>query len=143
MRSIRRHRRPAGEGFFSMPLLGTGIDIVEVGRIERLFERQGKKFLDRVYTRAEAKYCMAKGKPAIHLAARFAAKEAVAKALGTGFARGVRMRDIEVVAADKKGPPRIKLHGAALKRLESLGAESVLISLSHTKEYAVAHADIF
>ncbi len=125
-----------------MSLIGTGIDIIEVGRIERLLERQGKKFLDRVYTKAEAKYCMAKGKPAIHLAARFAAKEAVAKALGTGFARGVRMCDIEVLTADK-GAPRIKLHGGASKRLESLGAKSVLISLSHTKEYAVAHVDIF
>ena len=125
-----------------MPLIGTGIDIVEVGRIERMLERRGKNFLDRVFTKAEANHCMVRGKPAIHLAARFAAKEAVAKALGTGFARGVRMRDIEVVAADK-GPPSIKLHGGASKRLESLGAESVLISLSHTKEYAVAHADIF
>jgi holo-[acyl-carrier protein] synthase len=125
-----------------MSLIGTGIDIVDVARIERLLERQGKKFLDRVFTKTEAKYCMARGKPAIHLAARFAAKEAVAKALGTGFARGVRMRDIETLAADK-GPPRIKLHGGASKRLESLGAETVLISLSHTREYAVAHADIF
>ena len=125
-----------------MSLIGTGIDIVDVERIERLLERQGKKFLERVFTRAEAKYSMARGKPAIHLAARFAAKEAVAKALGTGFARGVRMRDIEVIAADK-GPPGIKLHGGASKRLEALGAKSILISLSHTREYAVAHADIF
>ncbi len=125
-----------------MPLLGTGIDIVEVERIERLLERQGDKFLDRVFTRGEVKYCMAKARPAIHLAARFAAKEAVSKALGTGFSRGVRMRDIEVVASGK-GSPRVKLHGAAAGRLEKLGAGDVLISFSHTREHAVAHADIF
>jgi holo-[acyl-carrier protein] synthase len=124
-----------------MPLLGTGIDIVEVERIERLLERQGDKFLDRVFTRGEVKYCMAKARPAIHLAARFAAKEAVSKALGTGFSRGVRMRDIEVVASNK-GPPRVKLHGGAARRLEKLGAGDILISLSHTRELAVAHADI-
>ena len=124
-----------------MPLIGTGIDIVEVERIERLLVRQKKKFLDRVFTKAEAEYCMKKGKPAIHLAARFAAKEAVAKALGTGFSRGVRMRDIEVVAADK-GPPCIKLHGAAAKKYDSLGATQILLSLSHTSEHALAHVDI-
>jgi holo-[acyl-carrier protein] synthase len=126
-----------------MPLLGTGIDIEEVARVERLLERQGKKFLDRVFTPAEVKYCMSKARPAIHLAARFAAKEAVAKALGTGFSRGVRMCDIEVISPKKAAPPQIKLHGAASKRLAALGAENVLISLSHTREYAVAHADIF
>jgi len=124
-----------------MPLIGTGIDIEEVGRVERLLERQGKRFLDRVFSKAEVEYCMSKARPAEHLTARLAAKEAVAKALGTGFARGVRMRDIEVVAADK-GPPKVKLHGGPAKRLDSLGAETVLISLSHTRDYAVAHADI-
>lgn len=125
-----------------MSLLGTGVDIVEVERIERLLDRQGKKFLDRVFTRGEAKYCKGKARPAVHLAARFAAKEAVAKALGTGFSSGVRMRDIEIVASDK-GPPRAKLHGGAAKRYDALGAEGILISLSHTREHAVAHADIF
>ena len=125
-----------------MPLIGTGIDIEEVGRVERLLERQGKRFLDRVFAEAEIEYCTSKARPAEHLAARIAAKEAVAKALGTGFARGVRMRDIEVVSADN-GPPKVKLHGGAAKRLDSLGAETVLLSLSHTRDYAVAHADIF
>ena len=125
-----------------MPLIGTGIDIVEVKQIERLLDRQEEKFLARVFTKAEAEYCMKKGRPGIHLAARFAAKEAVAKALGTGFARGVRMRDIEVIPSDK-GPPGIRLHGGASKRFASLGATSVLLSLSHTREHALAHADIF
>ena len=125
-----------------MSLIGTGIDIVEVARIEQLLTRQGKKFLGRVFTKAEAEHCMSKARPAVHLAARFAAKEAVAKALGTGFSRGVRMRDIEVVAADK-GPPRARLHGAAARRYDALGGGGILLSLSHTGEYAVAHADIF
>ena len=125
-----------------MPIIGTGIDIEEVERIDRLLQNRGKKFLERVFSRGEAEYCMRKMRPAEHLAARYAAKEAVAKALGTGFSRGVRLRDIEVVAVDK-GPPEVKLHGGAAKRLAALGAEKVVISLSHTKEYAVAHADIF
>lgn len=124
-----------------MTLIGTGIDIVEVARIERMLSRQKRKFLDRVFTKAEAEYCMKKAQPAIHLAARFAAKEAVGKALGTGFSKGVRMRDIEVVAGDK-GSPRVKLHGAAARRYDALGGAKILLSLSHTSEHAVAHADI-
>jgi holo-[acyl-carrier protein] synthase len=123
-----------------MPLIGTGIDIVEVERIERLLDRGKKKLLDRVFTRGEVAYCMKKARPAVHLAARFAAKEAVAKALGTGFSRGVRMRDIEVVTDG--GPPRILLHGAAARKCESLGATSILLSLSHTREHALAHVDL-
>ncbi len=125
-----------------MSLIGTGIDIVEVSRIERLLSRQGGKFLERVYTKAEVKYCMDKAYPAVHLAVRFAAKEAVAKSLGTGFSGGVRMRDIEVVNSDK-GPPKVKLHGMAAKKYDALGAEGILISLSHTSGHAIAHADIF
>lgn len=125
-----------------MSLIGTGIDIVEVERIERMLARQGEKFLNRVYTEAEVKYSMNRVYPAVHLAARFAAKEAVAKALGTGFSRGVRMRDIEVVA-DDKGPPRAKLHGAAAKKYDALGAAGILLSLSHTSAHAIAHVDIF
>ena len=124
-----------------MSLIGTGIDIVEIERIERLLVRQKQKFLKRVFTSAETDYCMKRGKPAIHLAARFAAKEAAAKALGTGFAKGVRMRDIEVIAAGK-GPPCIKLHGAAAKKYDSLGAKQILLSISHTSEHALAHVDI-
>jgi holo-[acyl-carrier protein] synthase len=124
-----------------MTLIGTGIDIVEVGRIERMLSRQKQKFLDRVFTKAEVEHCMKKAQPAMHLAARFAAKEAVAKALGTGFSKSVRMRDIEVLA-DDKGPPRVKLYGAAAKRYDALGGANVLLSLSHTREHALAHADI-
>jgi holo-[acyl-carrier protein] synthase len=123
-----------------MSLIGTGIDIVEVERIERMLERQGDRFLTRVFTRAEVERCTKKARPAMHLAARFAAKEAVAKALGTGFSKGVRMRDIEVVSND--GPPRIQLYGAAARRYDALKASRILLSLTHTREYALAHVDI-
>jgi holo-[acyl-carrier protein] synthase len=125
-----------------MSLIGTGIDIVEVKRIEQILARRKEKFLDRVFTRDEIDYCMNKARPAMHLAARFAAKEAVAKALGTGFSKGIRMRDIEVVAA-QKGSPSVKLHRAAARRCEALGATGILLSLSHTGDLALAHADIF
>lgn len=124
-----------------MSLIGTGIDIVEVERIKRLLEKQKRRFLDRVFTRAEVEYCMKKAQPAVHLAARFAAKEAVAKALGTGFTKGVRMRDIEVETSNE-GVPSIKLYGAAAKRYDSLGGTRILLSLSHTQMFALAHVDI-
>lgn len=124
-----------------MSVLGNGIDIVEVGRIERMIARQGEKFLKRVFTQDEIDFCSKKARPAIHFAARFAAKEAVAKALGTGFSKGVRMRDIEV-AAVSAGPPQVKLHGAAAKLYDALGGEKILLSLSHTAEQALAQAII-
>ncbi len=125
-----------------MALIGTGIDIVEVERVEKLLASQKAKFLDRVFTKAERDYCMKKARPGMHLAARFAAKEAVAKALGTGFAKGIRMRDIEVTATDN-APPSVKLHGAAARRYQALEATGILLSLSHTDTHALAPADIF
>lgn len=114
--------------------------MVEVERVERMLDRQGERFLARVFTRAEVEHCMEKARPALHLAARFAAKEAVAKALGTGFSKGVRMRDIEVVSSD--GQPRIRLYGAAAKRYDALKGSRILLSLTHTREHALAHVDI-
>lgn len=124
-----------------MPIIGTGIDMVEVERIERLLDRQREKFLKRVFTDAEVEYCMKKARPAMHLAARFAAKEAVAKALGTGFTKGIRMRDIEV-AAGEEGTPHVRLHEAAAKRYCALNGSEILLSLTHTREHALAHAII-
>jgi holo-[acyl-carrier protein] synthase len=124
-----------------MSILGVGIDLVEVERIERLIDRQKEKFLQRVYTPDEIDFCMKKARPAVHLAARFAAKEAAAKALGTGFSKGVRMRDIEVVSS-ASGPPQVRLHGAAAKLYDALGGKKILLSLSHTAEQAVANAII-
>jgi len=114
-------------------MLTTGVDIIEISRVRRTLERYGRRFLDRVYTPAEIAYCRER---AHNLAARFAAKEATMKALGTGV-RGVGWKDIEVVRHES-GAPAIKLHGRCKQRAERLGVQEVAISLSHSREYAVA-----
>ena len=114
-------------------MLVTGIDIIEIGRIRRVAETYGQRFIGRIYTDREAAYCRGR---APQLAARFAAKEAVMKALGTGV-RGVRWRDVEVVRRRGQAPT-IRLHGTALARAELLGIDHLAVSLSHSREYAVA-----
>jgi holo-[acyl-carrier protein] synthase len=114
-------------------MLSTGVDIIEIGRVGRLLEGYGQRFLDRVYTPEEIAYCRGR---APNLAARFAAKEATMKALGTGV-RGVSWKDIEVVRHES-GAPAIKLHGRAKRRAQRLGLQEIAVSLSHSREYAVA-----
>ncbi len=114
-------------------MLVTGVDIIEIDRVERVFERYGERFLKRIYRDGEARY--ARGR-APQLASRFAAKEAVMKLLGTGV-RGVRWRDIEVVRPPGMAP-RIALHGTARARAERIGLTDIALSLSHSKNYAVA-----
>ena len=114
-------------------MLVTGVDIIEVGRIRRVAETYGRRFLKRIYTDDEVAYCRGR---APQLATRYAAKEAVMKALGTGV-RGVRWRDIEVVRRRGQAPT-IKLYGTALARAERLGIDHLALSLSHSEEYAVA-----
>ena len=114
-------------------MLVTGVDIIEVGRVRRVAETYGQRFLKRIYTEEEAAYCRGR---APQLATRYAAKEAVMKALGTGV-RGVRWRDIEVVRRRGQAPT-VRLHGTALARAELLGIDHLAISLSHSEEYAVA-----
>ena len=114
-------------------MLTTGVDIVEVGRIQRVLERWGQRFLDRIFTEDEQAYCAGR---APNLAARFAAKEATMKALGTGV-RGVGWKDIEVVR-QKSGAPGLRLHGRALTRCQKLGLRHLALSLSHSRENAVA-----
>ncbi len=114
---------------------GIGIDLVEVARVRELLEKHGARFKQRTFTAGEIAYCDACAQPAMHYAARFAAKEAVAKALGTGlWAEGVDWTDIEVVRAPG-GKPTITLHGAALRHA---GGASCLVSLTHTQEHAMA-----
>jgi holo-[acyl-carrier protein] synthase len=110
-----------------------GIDIIEINRIAQTVKRWGDRFLVRTYTEGELAYCRGR---APQLAARFAAKEAVMKALGTGI-RGVGWRDVEVVRA-RSGAPSIKLHGRGAKVAERLAMSQVALSLSHSREYAVA-----
>ena len=114
-------------------MLITGVDIIEIKRVEKVAFSYGDRFLKRIYTDGEIKYCRGR---APQLASRFAAKEAVMKALGTGI-RGVGWRDVEVTR--KRGmAPDIKLHGRAQKRASQIGLTGLAISLSHSKEFAVA-----
>ena len=114
-------------------MLTTGIDIIEISRVRRVLEQYGQRFLDRIFTPAEIAYCRER---APNLAARFAAKEATMKALGTGV-RGVGWKDIEVVRQES-GAPSIELHGRAKQRAQRLGVQEVAVSLSHSRDYAVA-----
>ncbi len=119
-------------------MLTTGIDLVEIARVERALERHGERFLARVFTQAEILYCRARPP---ELAARFAAKEAVSKALGVGMrmmARdGITWQEAEIIG-DMRGKPLIRLHGRAAERAEELGLTEWAVSLSHTREHAIA-----
>ena len=118
-----------------MKLTGIGIDLVEVPRIREMLEKHGQRFKERTFTAAEIAYCDACAEPAMHYAARFAAKEAVAKALGTGiWADGVSWTDIEV-GREASGKPVIILHGMAK---EHAGEAACLVSLTHTRDLAMA-----
>lgn len=113
-----------------------GVDLIEVERVREAVERFGDRFLERVFTPAELSY--ARGRVP-ELAARFAAKEAISKSLGTGIwsDQGIRWTDLEVVRGPA-GEPGVRLHGAALQRARALGVESFALSLSHSREHAVA-----
>ena len=118
-------------------IVGSGVDLAEVGRIRRSIERFGERFLDRVFTPAERAYVERKKNRFERYAARFAAKEAAMKAIGTGWTNGVRWRDFEV-ANLPSGKPTLRLSGAAAARAEKLGVKSVSLSLSHTESLAIA-----
>jgi len=118
-------------------IVGTGIDIAEVPRIAESIQRFGDRFLRRVFTEGEVNYCDSKANRVERYAARFAAKEAAMKALGTGWSRGVRWRDIEVVR-HPGGRPTIEFHGKAAEFAGRLNARNVALSLPHTAEQAIA-----
>ncbi|HUO27234.1 MAG TPA: holo-[acyl-carrier-protein] synthase [Candidatus Aquilonibacter sp.] len=118
-------------------IVGTGIDIAEVPRIRHSIERFGERFLRRVFTAGEIRYCDSKANRVERYAARFAAKEAAMKALGTGWSHGVRWRDCEV-ARMPGGRPTIVFHGRAAEFAARLGAKNAALSLSHTAEQAIA-----
>jgi len=129
---VRRHPgRRAG-----VTIVGLGIDATEIDRIEATIARHGDRFLSRIFTEGEIAYCQRHRNPGPSFAARFAAKEAVMKALGTGHAQGVLWRDVEVVRHG--GPPQLRLHGGALRRFEALGAQSSLLTLTHARDLAIA-----
>jgi len=119
-------------------IVGTGVDIAEVARIRESIGRHGERFLRRIFTEGEIRYCESKASRFQSYAARFAAKEAGMKALGTGWSRGVRWRDIEVVRP-KGQRPTLQFHGQAGEIANRLGARNIALSLTHTAEQALAH----
>jgi holo-[acyl-carrier protein] synthase len=118
-------------------IVATGIDSIEISRIEEVFIKRGPRFRDRVFTTAEIAYCEPRGSRFASYAVRFAAKEAIMKALGTGWAEGIGWREIEVVRGEK-GPPSIRLFGRALELFNAIGARRVHLSLTHSRDTATA-----
>jgi len=118
-------------------IVGIGIDIAVVPRIRQSIERFGKRFVERIFTDGEQRYCDSKANRMERYAARFAAKEAAMKALGTGWNHGVRWRDCEVVRMPG-GRPSIAFHGRAAEFAAKLGVKNAALSISHTQEQAIA-----
>ncbi len=120
-------------------IIGIGTDIIECERITQMLEKHGQVFLTRVYTACEIEYCSGRKAADQHYAGRWAAKEAVLKALGTGWAHGIRWTDVQVVN-QQGGKPNIELDGRAKEISLQLGIREVMISISHCRNYAVAYA---
>ena len=120
-----------------MEIIGVGLDATEIARIAEMIERYGERFIRRVFTEGEIAYCQRKRDFASSFAARFAAKEAAMKALGTGHSRGVFWTGIEVVR--RHGPPRLAFHGGAADRFQSIGGTSSLLTITHSRDLAIAH----
>ena len=122
-----------------MSVLGIGTDITECLRIAQMIERHGELFVSRVYTPHEIDYCRSRRMATQHFAGRWAAKEAVLKAIGTGWRRGISWRDIEV-RNTAAGRPVARLQGGTLEIAEKLGIRCVLVSISHCRSHATAYA---
>ena len=120
-----------------MDIIGLGMDATEIPRVRRVLARYADRFLHRVFTEAEIAYCMRQRDPVPSLAGRFAAKEAAMKALGTGRSRGVLWKDIEVVR-ERGHAPQLRLTGGALRRFDVLDAHGTLVTISHSRELALA-----
>jgi holo-[acyl-carrier protein] synthase len=120
-----------------MDIIGSGMDATEIDRVADTIARYGDRFLRRVYTAGEIAYCRARKNGTPSFAARFAAKEAAMKALGTGHSHGVFWKGIEVVR--RHGPPSLAFHGGAAARLVALGGTGSLITLTHSENLAIAH----
>ena len=118
-------------------IVGLGVDIILIERVKQMLERRGERALERLYTPLERAYCEKMAHPSLHYAARFAAKEAFVKALGTGFRSGVRWRDVGIVN-DPKGKPEFAIEGAAAEQMAGIGATAAFVSLSHDPLQAVA-----
>lgn len=119
-------------------VIAIGTDIIECVRIAQMIEKHGEVFLTRVFTRREIVYCSSRRSATQHYAGRWAAKEAALKALGTGWAKGIRWTDVEVVN-ELGGKPSLKLDGKAAEIAAELGIDDLLISISHCRSYAIAY----
>jgi holo-[acyl-carrier protein] synthase len=122
-------------------MIGIGTDIVQIARIKSSVEKQGDRFVSRILTDAEQAVFAERNASMTFLANRFAAKEAISKALGTGIAKGVRFRDIEILP-NNNGAPQVNLTGAAMEKLRDIDGQEVKVSLSDERDYAVAFAVI-
>ena len=120
-----------------MDIIGLGMDATEIPRVRDVLARHGDRFLHRIFTDAEIAYCTRRRDPVPSLAGRFAAKEAAMKALGTGRSRGVLWKDIEVVR-ERGRAPQLRLTGGAERRFNALNASGTLVTISHSKELALA-----
>jgi holo-[acyl-carrier protein] synthase len=119
-------------------IVGTGIDIVNIDRIERMITRWGNLFLDRVFTEREIAWCQQRARPPECFATRFAAKEAFLKAIGWGLRNGILWKDIEI-ENDSMGKPLLTFHRRAKEVFETCRIQKALITLSHDRPYAIAH----
>lgn len=119
-------------------IVAIGTDLVDLDRLEKSIERSGDAFIDKILTNDERKYCEGRAVPLQSIGARFAAKEAVMKCLGTGWAHGIGFRDIEV-QKEESGRPHILLHGEAKVIAKRLGIAKIHLSLSHTNGHAIAY----
>jgi holo-[acyl-carrier protein] synthase len=121
-------------------IIGLGIDATDIPRIAAALERYGERFMNRIFTDGEIAYCRRRRQPAIHFAGRFAAKEAAMKALGTGHTQNVLWRGVEVVRHG--GPPQLQFHGGAARRFAAMGAQSSLLTITHSETLAIAQVVI-
>ena len=122
-----------------MNVFGIGTDIVECQRIAMMIDKHDNLFIDRVYTPNEIEYCSGRKSAIQHFAGRWAAKEAILKSMGTGWAKGIAWTDIEVIN-EMGGAPKVRIGGGAREHCELKGITDILISISHTESYATAYA---
>lgn len=122
-----------------MSVFGIGIDVVEIERIERMLDEYGDKFIGRMFTEVEQAYCSQQNRPALHYAARFAAKEAISKAFGTGIGKDLEWLDMEI-RRNEAGAPTLHLSGSGKEFADQNEISEVLISLTHAHAYAAANA---
>ena len=120
-------------------IIGTGLDIVKIERIKNSIKKYSPKFEQKVFSAGEINYCQSQGDPAKHFAARFAVKEAVSKCLGTGSSAVLGFKDMEVIH-EKSGKPVLKMTGKGKKLFKKLKLKNIHISISHDRNYAIAHA---